>query len=107
MPMKGVKKHTDRLRKLRRVLASALPLGPGRASLTLRLALYRADPTYEVSEAPVLAWAEAYWDNRVGPDLLFRAWRTQMRRLGPEPMWRDVRGPVSYTHLTLPTTPYV
>ncbi|CAK0818028.1 unnamed protein product [Prorocentrum cordatum] len=91
------------LRQLRREAGRLLPGGRGARSLTLQLAVAQEEPTYEVTEAPIVRWARAVWHSAQDDDgggqwdsmgtMLQQAWRRQQQEVGMKPAWARVRGP--------------
>ena len=88
----------SKLQTLRREAGRALPGSAGMRSLTLQLAMAKADPYYEFTAAPPLEWASVVWDGRIEAAVLARAWRRQILRVGA---WCHVRGPTGATLMSL------
>ena len=62
-------------------------------SLTWRLATHECDPIHTCRVEPIVAWAEAVWDEQLDDADLHRAWRRQQRLVGLKPSWNKVAGP--------------
>ena len=87
-----------RLEALRTEAGKAMPGSNGMRSLTLQLALAKADPYFDVTMAPPFEWACAVWDSRLEENTLHRAWKRQLPLVKT---WAQVRGPAGATKLSL------
>ena len=87
-----------RLASLRTEAGRALPGSNGARSLTLQLAMAKADPYIDASAAPPLEWATAVWDAKVDEGTMARAWR---RQLPIVQQWTQVRGPAGATIMSI------
>ena len=54
-------------------------------SLTWRLAVHQCNPMHACRVEPIVAWAEAVWDEQLDDADLHKAWRRQQRLVGLEP----------------------
>ncbi|CAK0842595.1 unnamed protein product [Prorocentrum cordatum] len=99
-------------RQLRREAGRLLPGCRGARSLTLQLAVAQEEPTYEVTEAPIVRWARAVWQTAqaqkaAGDDgdsiahMLQQARRRQQQEVGMKSAWARVRGPAGAVILSM------
>ncbi|CAK0863259.1 unnamed protein product [Prorocentrum cordatum] len=101
----------DQIRQLRREAGRLLPGGRGARSLTLQLAVAQEEPTYEVTESPIVRWARAVWHGVHDEDgggqwdniatMLQQAWRRQQQEVGMKPDWARVRGPAGAVTMSI------
>ena len=82
-----------RLKASRTTVGRCLPGKHAGRSLTWRLAMYECDPTHTCRVEPIVAWAEAVWDEQLDDADLHRGWRRQQRLVGLKPSWSKVSGP--------------
>ena len=79
-----------RLKAFRTTVGRCLPGKHAGRSLTWRLAMHECDPTHTCRVEPIVAWAEAVWDEQLDDADLHRAWRRQQRLVGLEQgQWPD------------------
>ncbi|CAK0847595.1 unnamed protein product [Prorocentrum cordatum] len=74
-----------------------------RQGVFYQLAVAQEEPTYEITEAPIVRWARAVWHSAQDEDgegqwgsmgtMLQQAWRRQQQEVGMKPAWTRVRGP--------------
>ena len=64
-----------RLKAFRTTVGRCLPGKHAGRSLTWRLAMHECDPTHTCRVEPIVAWAEAIWDEQLDDVDLHRAWR--------------------------------
>ena len=86
------------LQRLRQEAGKDLPGSCGVRSLSLQLAMAKADPMFEVLAAPPLEWASAVWEGRFQGDHLERAWRRQLPKANTS---KQVQGPAGATAMAL------
>ena len=82
-----------RLKAFRTTVGRCLPGKHAGRSLTWRLAMHECDPTHTCRVEPIVAWAEAVWEEQLDDADLYRAWRRQQRLVGLKPSWSKVSGP--------------
>ena len=82
-----------RVKALRTIIGQCLPGKHAGRSLTWRLAVHECDPIHACRVEPIVAWAEAVWDEQLDDSELYKAWKQQQRRVGMKPMWSRVSGP--------------
>ena len=68
--------------------ASTLDVPSPRGSLCIQ-----CDPVHPCRVEPIVAWAEAVWDEQLDDADLRKAWRRQQRLVGLKPSWSKVSGP--------------
>ena len=64
-----------RLKAFRTTIGRCLPGKHAGRSLTWRLAVQQCDPIHPCRIEPIVAWAEAVWDEQLDDADLHRAWR--------------------------------
>ena len=69
------------LQRLRVAISACLSGNADFNSTTMRLVIDSADPTGEVTAAPIVAWSSALWDSTTEVRILTAAWRMQMIRM--------------------------
>ena len=82
-----------RLKAFRTTIGRCLPGKHAGRSLTWRLALHQCDPIHQCRIEPIVAWAEAVWDEQLDDADLHKGWRRQLRLVGLKPSWSKVSGP--------------
>ena len=86
------------LQRLRQEAGKALPGSCGVRSLSLQLAMAKADPMFEVLAALPLEWASAVWEGMLQGDHLER---TRKRQLPKVKISNQVQGPAGATIMAL------
>ena len=81
-----------RLKAFRTTVGRCLPGKHAGRSLTWRLATHECDPTHTCRVEPIVAWAEAVWDEQLDEADLHKAWRRQQRLVGLKPSWSKASG---------------
>ena len=82
---------STRVKALRKTIGQCLPGKHAGRSLTWRLAVHECDPIHACRVEPIVAWAEAVWDEQLDDAELHKAWRRQQRLVGMKPLWSRVR----------------
>ena len=72
----------SRVKSFRTTTGRCLPGKHAGRSLTWRLAVHQCDPIHPCRVEPIVAWAEAVWDEQLDDADLQKAWRRQQRLVG-------------------------
>ena len=81
-----------RVNAFRTTTVRCLPGKHAGRSLTWRLAIHECDPIHACRVEPIVAWAEAVWNEQLDDAELHKAWRRQQRLVGLTPLWSRVSG---------------
>ena len=82
-----------RLKAFRTTIGRACQAKHAGRFLTWRRAVHQCDPTHPCRAEPIVAWAEAVWDEQLEDADRHKAWRRQQRLVCLEPAWSKVSGP--------------